>query len=90
MKDVDSVKPAAKATGSKLTTYLLRGVLNFGIPVTLFSVTMAFLTDAPHGWRDMLSLKYMLIVLYGVLPAGIVFGLLYGWTMWAIFAKSQR
>ena len=90
MKVVDSVKPAAKATDPKLSTYLLRGVLNFGIPVTLFSVTMVFLTDAPHGWRDLLSLKYVLTLLYGVLPVGIVTGLLYGWTMWAIFTKSQR
>jgi hypothetical protein len=72
-----------------LKDFIIRGVLNVGIPVAIFAFTMVFLRLQPDGWHAMLSGKFLLALLFGAIPGGVLGGALYGMTMWMFFAKDD-
>lgn len=80
---------SARRTDRSLKDFIIRGSLNFGIPVSIFASTTAFLRLQPAGWHAMLSGKFILALLFGAIPAGVLGGALYGIAMWAFFGKGR-
>lgn len=79
----------ARRTDRSLKDFVIRGSLNFGIPVAIFAFTTAFLRLEPAGWHAMLSGKFLVALLVGAIPAGLLGGALYGITMWMFFGKGR-
>src|SRR5690348_7730866 len=61
----DGVTSAKNSLDRSLKSFLLRGVLHFGIPVAMFSFTTVFLRMRPDGWRAMLSVKFLIALIFG-------------------------
>ena len=72
-----------------LREFVIRGVLNVGIPVGIFAVTMIFLTRQSNDWHEVLSTKFVLALLLGAIPGGVVGGSLYGVIMWMFFGRRN-
>ena len=72
-----------------LKGFIIRGALNFGIPVAIFAFTTAFLRLQPAGWHAMLSGKFLVALLFGAMTAGVLGGAVYGIVMWMFFGKGR-
>ena len=78
---------SASPRNRSLKDFVIRGILNFGIPVSIFASTTAFLRLADN-WHAMLSIKFLIALLFGAIPSGIIGGALYGMIMWKFFGKG--
>jgi phosphatase NudJ len=88
-RDLPNAEIVRRPRDSSLRSFVIRGVCTFGVPTAVLATATVFLQIAPHAWRDLVSMKFVVAVLLGVIPAAVFWGGLYGWVMWKVFARRR-
>ncbi len=66
---------------------LKRGVLRFGIPTQFFWISIMYQDRYGFSWQSIFDFRLWMWVTVGIF-CGIIFGLLYGRTMWYFFGSD--